>query len=344
MKTYTIAGASGTSTILVGEQLQNLEAHLPAAKVVIITDRNVERYYADRFPPAPVIALAPGEASKSLATVETIYGRLLELEADRTSFIVAIGGGVVCDIAGFAAATFMRGLRCGYVPSTLLAQVDASVGGKNGVNFGGFKNLVGTFSQPRFVICDPLLLKSLPEKEVLCGLAEVVKHALIRDADLFGYLEKNSAPIQKLAAAAVERMVCDSVAIKSAIVNQDEKEGGLRRLLNFGHTFGHAIEHLRRISHGEAVSIGMAIAVDISMQKGLLGAAEATRIKQLLNSLKLPVRCPADPAQLIAAVGKDKKRESRSVHFVLLRGIGEAVIEKIALEELKARVAEAIRG
>ena len=200
MKTYTIAGASGTSTILVGEQLRNLAAHLPAVKVVIITDRNVERYYADRFPPAAVISLAPGEASKSLATVETIYGRLLELEADRTSFIVGIGGGVVCDIAGFAAATFMRGLRCGYVATSLLAQVDASVGGKNGVNFGGYKNLVGTFSQPQFVICDPLLLKTLPEKEILCGLAEVVKHALIRDADLFGYLEKNSMRIQKLEA------------------------------------------------------------------------------------------------------------------------------------------------
>jgi 3-dehydroquinate synthase len=335
MKTYTISGASGTSTILVGEQLRNLAAHLPAAKVIIITDRNVERYYADRFPPAPVIALAPGEASKSLATVETIYGRLLELEADRTSFIVGIGGGVVCDIAGFAAASFMRGLRCGYVATSLLAQVDASVGGKNGVNFGGYKNLVGTFSQPQFVICDPLLLETLPQKEILCGLAEVVKHALIRDADLFGYLEKNSSRIQKIEAAAVERMVSDSVAIKSAIVNQDEKEGGLRRLLNFGHTFGHAIEHINRISHGEAVSIGMVIAVDISVRKGLLSVSDADRIKQLLQRLNLPVRCGIDPARMIDAVRKDKKRESDAVHFILLRGIGEAVVHHIPLAELQ---------
>ena len=335
MKTYTISGASGTSTILVGEQLRNLAAHLPATKLVIITDRNVERYYADRFPPAAVISLAPGEASKSLATVEMIYGRLLELEVDRTSFIVGIGGGVVCDIAGFAAATFMRGLRCAYVATSLLAQVDASVGGKNGVNLGGYKNLVGTFSQPQFVICDPLLLKTLPEKEILCGLAEVVKHALIRDAELFGYLEKNDSQIQKLEAAAVERMVSDSVAIKSAIVNQDEKEGGLRRLLNFGHTFGHAIEHINRISHGEAVSIGMVIAVDISVRKGLLSVSDADRIKQLLNRLNLPVRCGIDPARMIDAVRKDKKRESDAVHFILLRGIGEAVVHHIPLAELQ---------
>jgi 3-dehydroquinate synthase len=335
MQTYTISGASGTSTILVGEQLRNLKAYLPAVKVVIITDRNIERYYADRFPPAAVISLEPGEASKSLATAETIYGRLLELEADRSSFIVGIGGGVVCDIAGFAAATFMRGLRCGYVATSLLAQVDASVGGKNGVNLGGYKNLVGTFNQPQFVICDPLLLKTLPEKEILCGLAEVVKHALIRDVDLFGYLENNGSRIQKLKADAVERMVSDSVAIKSAIVNQDEKEGGLRRLLNFGHTFGHAIEHIDRISHGEAVSIGMAIAVDISVSKGLLSVSDADRIKQLLRRLNLPVRCDIEPARMIDAVRKDKKRESEAVHFILLRGIGEAVVQHIPLAEFQ---------
>jgi 3-dehydroquinate synthase len=242
---------------------------------------------------------------------------------------------VVCDIAGFAAATFMRGLRCGYVATSLLAQVDASVGGKNGVNLGGYKNLVGTFNQPQFVICDPLLLKTLPEKEILCGLAEVVKHALIRDVDLFGYLENNGSRIQKLEADAVERMVSDSVAIKSAIVNQDEKEGGLRRLLNFGHTFGHAIEHIDRISHGEAVSIGMAIAVDISVSKGLLSVSDADRIKQLLRRLNLPVRCDIDPAHMIDAVRKDKKRESQAVHFILLRGIGEAVVQHIPLAEFQ---------
>ena len=223
MITYRISGTTGTSTILIGEQLQNLAAHLPDRKPIIITDSNVGRLYAKNFPPAPVITLEPGEPSKSLTTIDKIYDRLLDLEADRSGFIVGIGGGVVCDIAGFVASTYMRGLRFGYVATSLLAQVDASVGGKNGVNYRGYKNLVGTFNQPEFVICDPHLLKTLPEKEVLCGLAEVVKHALIKDPALLVFLEQNGDGIRSLAADVIERLVSDSVAIKSAVVNQDEK-------------------------------------------------------------------------------------------------------------------------
>ena len=319
MKTYRISGTTGTSTILIGERLQNLAAHLPDRKPIIITDSNVGRLYAKNFPPAPVITLEPGEPSKSLATIDKIYDRLLDLEADRSGFIVGIGGGVVCDITGFVASTYMRGLRFGYVATSLLAQVDASVGGKNGVNYRGYKNLVGTFNQPEFVICDPHLLKTLPEREVLCGLAEVVKHALIKDPALLVFLEQNGDGIRSLTADVIERLVSDSVAIKSAVVNQDEKESGMRRILNFGHTFGHAVEHLQRLSHGEAVSIGMVLAVDISRHKGMLTTADVDRIKQLLEVLKLPIHCSADPARMIDAVRKDKKRENDLVHFVLLK-------------------------
>ena len=247
---------------------------------------------------------------------------------------MGIGGGVVCDITGFVASTYMRGLRFGYVATSLLAQVDASVGGKNGVNYGGYKNLVGTFNQPEFVICDPHLLKTLPEKEILCGMAEVVKHALIKDPALLAFLEKNGDGIRSLAADVIERLVSDSVAIKSAVVNLDERESGMRRILNFGHTFGHAVEHLQRLSHGEAVSIGMVIAAEISRRKGMLTAADVTRIKELLEALKLPIHCSADPARMIEAVRKDKKRESDIVHFVLLNGIGHAVVEAIPFDEL----------
>ena len=337
MKTYRISGTTGTSSIFIGERLQNLTAHLPDRKLIIITDGNVGRLYAGSFPPAPVITLEPGEMSKSLAVVENIYSRLLELEVDRSSFIIGIGGGVVCDITGFVASTYMRGLRFGYVATSLLAQVDASVGGKNGVNFGGYKNLVGTFNQPEFVICDPYLLKTLPEKEVLCGLAEVVKHALIKDTALLAFLEQNGEPIRRLAADVIERLVSDSVAIKSAVVNQDEKESGMRRILNFGHTFGHAVEHLQRISHGEAVSIGMVIAAGISMRKGMLTAGDVERIKRLLENLKLPVTSTADPARMIEVIRKDKKRESDIVHFVLLNGIGQAVVEALPFDELGSR-------
>ena len=334
MKTYNITGTTGTSQILVGEKLQNLPRYIPSEKAVIVTDANVDRLYKDAFPPYPKVVIDPGEGSKTLAVVEKIYGRLLEMEADRTSFVVGIGGGVVCDIAGFAASTYMRGLSFGFVATSLLAQVDASVGGKNGVNFRTYKNLVGTFNQPEFVICDLGLLNTLPEKEALCGLAEVVKHALIRDAALFDYLESHVEAVRALERGAAEKMVAESVVIKSEVVNRDEREGGLRRILNFGHTFGHAVEHLTGISHGEAVSIGMVMACDISVRKGLLDPAAAARAKTLLQRLGLPVSTDIDLNRFMDAVGKDKKRERDFVHFVLLKNVGETVVEKIILDDL----------
>ena len=335
MKTFRISGNNGISTIFIGERLQNVSTHLPGQQPIIITDDNVGRIYSKSFPSAPVITLEHGEQTKSLAVVDGIYRQLLELEADRSSFVIGIGGGVICDITGYIASTYMRGLRFGFVATSLLAQVDASVGGKNGINYGGYKNLVGTFNQPEFVVCDPYLLKTLPEKEVLCGLAEVVKHALIRDPELLVFLEKNIEGIRNLEADIIERLVSDSVAIKSDVVNQDERESGLRRILNFGHTFGHAVEHLQCISHGEAVSIGMVIAAEISMQKGMLTTTELNRIKQLLETLKLPIHSTDDPARMIDAVRKDKKRESNTLYFVLLGGIGQAVIEAMSLKDLK---------
>jgi len=336
MQTFPITTATGRSIICVGERLENLRRYLPHDRLVVITDDNVRRHYESAFPAAaPVISVGVGEAAKSLANVERIYEALLAGEADRGTFVVGIGGGVACDIAGFAASTYMRGMRFGFVATSLLAQVDASVGGKNGVNFRGYKNLVGTFSQPEFVICDPQVLRTLPRSEVLCGMAEVVKHALIRDADLLDFLERNSEAVLELQPAAVERIVADSVAIKSAVVTADEKECGQRRILNFGHTFGHALEPLLQTSHGEAVSIGMTLAARLSVQRGLLKPEEAERIRALLRRLDLPVQCPVPPSELMDAVRKDKKRESDALHFVLLRGLGDAVIRPIPLQELQ---------
>ncbi|HHP7233908.1 MAG TPA: 3-dehydroquinate synthase [Desulfobacterales bacterium] len=335
MQTFSIPTATGQSTIYVGEQLENLGRYLPHRRLVVLTDDNVRRLYESAFPRgAAVVSVGVGEAAKALANVERIYEALLAGEADRSTFVVGIGGGVACDIAGFAASTYMRGMRFGFVATSLLAQVDASVGGKNGVNFRGYKNLVGTFSQPEFVICDPQVLRTLPRGEVLCGLAEVVKHALIRDADLLNFMERNAEAVLELQPAAVERIVADSVAIKSAVVTADEKESGLRRILNFGHTFGHALEPLLHISHGEAVSIGMVLAAGLSVQRGLLEPEAAERIRDLLERLGLPVQCPVPPSELMDAVRKDKKRESDAVHFVLLHGLGDAVIQPIPLQEL----------
>ena len=340
MKTYEIDGSTGHSTILVGETLTNLGKYLPDGKVVIITDENVWRYYGDIFPEVEVIRIGTGEKVKSMTTMKEIFTQLVELNADRSSFIVGIGGGVVCDITGFVASTYMRGLRFGYVATSLLAQVDASVGGKNGVNIGGYKNIIGTFNQPDFVLCDSTLLSTLPEREILCGLAEIIKHALIRDADLFDFLEDNTEKILGLDTAAIERLVIDSVDIKAAVVNQDEREEGLRRILNYGHTFGHALEKILQVSHGEAVSAGMVIATDISVKKGYLPTFEAERAKRLIDRYNLPMRFSVDRKQVFDAMRKDKKKRQDMIHFILLRSIGSAVVDEMTLSELEELAAE----
>jgi len=340
MNIIEINGSTGKSTLLVGENLENLAAHLPPAKTVIITDENVRRLYGNQFPESPIIEIGLGERIKTLDTVQHIFGELVALEADRTVFIVGIGGGIVCDIAGFVASTYLRGVRFGFVATTLLAQVDASVGGKNGVNFSGYKNMVGTFNQPEFVICDPRVLQTLSEQDRGCGLAEVVKHAAIADKDLFGYLEENIEAVLSLSPEAIRKMVQASVVIKSGIVNRDEKELGERRKLNFGHTVGHAVEKVHRLPHGEAVSIGMMAAARLSAQKGYLPNTHLVRLENLLQSLKLPTELAVDGKMAIDALRHDKKREHDTVHFVLLRRLGEAMIEPILLSELETVIRE----
>ena len=342
MKSLKIHGSTGDSKILIGESLQNLQKYMASEQVVIITDSNVRRLYGKDFPPYAIIEIGMGEKIKNLDTVKTIYGRLVAFEADRSSFIVGIGGGIVCDIAGFIASTYLRGVRVGFVASTLLSQVDASVGGKNGVNFEGYKNMVGVFNQPEFVVCDMNLLKTLPEKEVLCGLAEVVKHAAIGDADLFSYLEKHYKRVLQLDAQVIEKIVYDSALIKSSIVNRDEKEEGERRKLNFGHTLGHALEKTTGAPHGEAVSAGMVVASALSEKRGYLSREEKERIEALLNKFKLPTRFQHDEKRVLDAVRKDKKREGEEINFVLLQGIGQAVVEKISMRELETVVSEMI--
>jgi 3-dehydroquinate synthase len=228
----------------------------------------------------------------------------------------------------------MRGLNFGFVASSLLAQVDATVGGKNGVNFKGYKNMVGVFNQPQFVIADIDLLATLPAEEVACGLAEIVKHGCIADEHYFETIETHSEAISALEPAIMRTLVYGSVVIKADVVNQDEREAGVRRKLNFGHTIGHALEKTLGISHGAAVSIGMVMAADLSREKGLLPEKDAQRLNALLSRLGLPTQIAFDPAKVTEALGKDKKRESDRIKFVLLQGLGQSVITDIPLEEL----------
>ena len=338
MKKLTIKGQFRESVLLIGEHLKNAGRYISGERTVVITDTNVRRHFHKDFPAGEIISIGTGEGIKNLDTVKTLYGKLVELSADRSTFVIGIGGGVVCDICGFVASTYMRGMRFAYVPTTLLAQVDASVGGKTGVNLSGYKNLVGVFSQPEFVLCDFDMLKTLPVAEMLSGFAEIVKHAVIADGRLFDFLEHNYEKAIKLDPAVIEKLVYESLVIKSAIVNADETERGERRKLNFGHTFGHAIEKATGVSHGEAVSAGMVMASAISVEKGLLKKAEHQRLKTLLQKIGLPTGLHVNMEAVLDALGKDKKRAGETVHFVLLNGIGKAIVAEIFLNELRESI------
>ena len=339
-KSIEIQGSNGTSRILVGESHKNLGSWLPTGKRIMLTDSNVRRYYPSGFDPEAVIEVGSGEKVKDLETVRFIYERLVELEADRSSFLVGLGGGVVCDLVGFAASTYMRGIPFGLVPTTLLAQVDAGVGGKNGVNFAGYKNMIGTFTQPELVLCDPQFLKTLPPGEIACGLAEIIKHAAIIDRELFSFLEDQVPEVLRLDPPIMENLVHRSLSIKAAIVGRDEREKGERRKLNFGHTLGHALEKVTGLSHGEAVSLGMVLAADLSVKKGYLSESEADRLKVLLKRFGLPVRLSFSVEPVTAALRMDKKRNRNTLHFVFLKGIGSCEVKEIGLEELVKLVGE----
>ncbi|MCG8565107.1 MAG: 3-dehydroquinate synthase [Desulfobacterales bacterium] len=336
MKTFKVRGRLGDSTIRVGEDWTRVDAYMPPGPRVIITDENIHRLYGHAFPEAPVITMGLGEKNKTLATVESILRQLIELGCDRSWFVLAIGGGIVCDVAGFAASLFMRGLRFGFVSTTLLSQVDASVGGKNGVNLDAYKNMVGTFTQPEFVICDPAMLKTLPREEISNGLAEIAKHGLIQDKALLEYLEDHADGARALEPEVISRLVADSVAIKSAVVQADETEAGERRKLNFGHTIGHAIEKCRQDGHGKAVSLGMMAAAHFSRKRGLLKAKEVDRIETLLEKLGLPTQLDLDAQPLVDAARQDKKKQGETVFFVFLEALGRARVEQIPYEEMNS--------
>ena len=336
MITHTITGKTGTSDIVLGEHFRNLEKYTGTRKYVIVADETVHKLYGELFATEHVLVIGSGEHIKTLDTVKDIYQKFLEIELDRSSCVIAVGGGIVCDIAGFAASTFLRGIPFGFVPTTLLSQVDASVGGKNGVNFQGYKNLVGVFSQPEFVLIDTDFLKTLESRTLGCGFAEAIKHGAIADPDLFSFMEEHFCDIRHLAPESIERIVNDSIVIKSSIVNQDEKEHGERRKLNFGHTFGHAIEKTLKLPHGEAIAIGMMVAANLSQQFGLLSNSDVARLSHVLELFDLPRSLDADnKAPLKEALRKDKKRYGESIKFILLEGIGKAVIQDVSIQTLE---------
>jgi len=325
---------SSKSEILIGAKWESVSELLQENDVAIITDNNVQRLYGDKFPDFPVLTIRAGEASKKIEIIEFLAERLIETGIDRGGFLLAIGGGVVCDITGFLASIYMRGIRCGYVSTTLLSQVDASTGGKNGVNLGATKNVLGCFKQPEFVVCDQVMLQTLPEDEYFSGLAELIKTAIIGNEKLFEIIENNQNGILRRDPDLLSMLISMAVGFKTSVVSEDEKESGLRRILNFGHTYGHAIEMYKSFRHGYAVAAGMELAAGFSYSKGLISKTEYDRIVSLLKSFKLLRRHDIPDNQITQLVLRDKKKAGNDIYFVFMEGIGKAVVEKIPLEEV----------
>jgi len=309
--------------------LHKIQDFIPpkTGKVFILTTRDVYELHGSAFHPDHHVLFFPGgEERKRVAEVEALAEQMVDRGADRSSLLIAVGGGIVTDMGGFLAASFMRGIPVIQVPTTLLAQVDAAVGGKTGVNLVAGKNLFGAFHQPLAVLIDPDVLQTLPEREYRAGLYEIIKGGIIRDQPLFEFLESNHEAVLKQEPAAVERIIADKVRIKCEVVTADEKEGDLRRILNFGHTIGHALEaetQYKRFLHGEAVAFGMHAATDLAVRTGLLDPAIATRMHNVIRLYgPIPSLDGIPAGNLLRRLASDKKTIQGKVHFVLPTEIG----------------------
>jgi len=321
-----------TTTYYLDADFSYLEKLVDKSNAVVITDEHIFSSHQKRFGGWNTIVISAGETFKVQATVDSIIEQLIEFGADRKTFLVGVGGGVVTDITGYVAAIYMRGVAFGFVPTSILAMVDASIGGKNGIDVGLYKNLVGTIRQPGFLLYDYSLLKTLPKDEWVNGFAEIIKHAAIKDAAMFRELEKNRLTTYQKDKAALARLIRRNAAIKSAVVEKDEFEHGERRLLNFGHTLGHAIENLYELSHGQAISIGMVAACMISEE--FTSFKETDRVMSVLKKYGLPTLAEFDPKDVMAVLRMDKKKVKDSMNYILLNKVGQGIVKLIPINEL----------
>lgn len=308
--------------------------------IIILTDENIYRHHAEKMNAYPVISFNAGEEHKNQATINFIVQELIKLGAHKNTFILGVGGGVVTDIAGYVAAVYMRGLNFGLVPTSVLAMVDAAIGGKNGIDVGVYKNMVGTICQPEFIFYDYSFLETLPVKEWENGFAEIIKHACIKDAVLFSMLEKFSLHDFQADRTLIADLIEKNAGIKSEVVTADEFEKGERKILNFGHTIGHAIENLYQLPHGQAISIGMVAACNLSERLNGFHFEEAARIVKLLAKYHLPVDAETDYEKVFEVLKMDKKRSEEGIQFILLKKIGEAEIVDIPLADLQKHFKE----
>ena len=350
MKVIQVRHAGGEYPVYVGHGLlamsSIIDRHLEG-RVLVVTDEHVGRLYLDRLRPPLAriehkkrVVLPPGEENKTVEQWQRILDTLVELRAQRDATVLALGGGVVGDMAGFAAASYMRGIKVVQMPTTLLAQVDAAVGGKTGVNHAQGKNLIGAFHQPAAVIADLDTLQTLDDRDYRAGLAEVVKYGAIRDPAFFAWLDANAEALAARVPDALLEAVYQSVRNKAEVVAADEQEAGQRALLNFGHTFGHALETFTaytRYRHGEAVAIGMVLAARLSEILGRCPPGSCDRLEKLLRRLGLDTTLPedADPDRLLNLMRLDKKNRADQIRLILLDAIGQATIAPCPADDIR---------
>ena len=325
--------SSATVDYYFANGIAHLQDITPRNNTFLITDENIFSAHTKRFKNWNTIVLKPGEEFKVQATVDTVIEQLINMGADRSCTLVGVGGGVITDLTGYIASVYMRGVRFGFIPTTLLALVDASIGGKNGIDVGVYKNMVGIIRQPAFLLHDMVFLNSLPQSEWENGFAEIIKHACIKDAGMFKELENKSLKFYQSKKKEICRLVQENALIKTKVVQQDEFEKGDRKLLNFGHTLAHAIENIYELSHGQAVSIGMTYASHIS--EIFTGFKDTNRVVSTLEKYNLPTYASFNKKKAFDILLKDKKKVQGEMNYVLLEKIGKGVIRKIPLTQLR---------
>lgn len=330
-RTFTFSNAPVDYYFAYG--ISHLKEIVDSSNTILITDEHIFNAHTKRFKNWNTIVLKPGEEYKVQTTVDALIEQLIEMGADRKTTLVGVGGGVITDITGYVASVYMRGLKFGFIPTSILALVDASIGGKNGIDVGVYKNMVGIIRQPAFILHDMVFVNSLPEAEWQNGFAEIIKHACIKDSKMFEELEINSLKKYQSKKVALCQLIQRNALLKTKVVQQDEFESGDRKLLNFGHTLGHAIENMYELSHGQAISIGMTYACHISQQ--LTGFKQTERVTSLLNKYGLPTYAEFDKAKAFEILLKDKKKAKSEMSYVLLDKIGKGVVKNIPLTELK---------
>jgi 3-dehydroquinate synthase len=333
MKKVTYKFSNSSTDYYLAHGIVHLKKIVARDAAVLITDENVYNSHAGRFEGWNTIILKPGEEVKIQDTVNEVIEMLIEMEADRKTVLVGVGGGVITDITGYVASIYMRGLRFGFVPTSLLGLVDASIGGKNGIDVGVYKNMVGVIRQPEFILHDMTFLNTLPQQEWVNGFAEIIKHACVRDSTMFKQLDQNSLKTYQDGKGAISELVQHNTILKTKVVQKDEFEKGERRLLNFGHTLGHALENQYELLHGQAIAIGMTYACHISER--LNGFKQTGDVVRVLEKYGLPTYASFDKQKVFSVLKMDKKRVRKEMNYVLLEKIGKAVIRPVPLKQLE---------